>query len=197
MGGVLVSLHPDRVFEHWATASGLPPEHFSDRWHVESNMELYETGRISFATYAEFLESHFRTRMSENDWRIGWNALVGDCFVGVFHQVQRLAERIPVYCFTNSNPEHESVWANAHQEELSVFTGIFNSSTIGARKPDPGAFRLVLELMNVDPEHCFFIDDLSHNVQQASELGMLAVHTDGPETTGHAIATLISGFDSV
>lgn len=197
MGGVLVEIHPERVFHHWATATGLPQEHFSTRWHVESNMELYETGRISFAAYIEFLESHFQVRMSENDWKMGWNALVGDCFEEVFNQVRLLAKLMRVYCFTNSNPEHESVWAIEHRVELSVFTEIFNSSTIGCRKPDARAFDHVLDLMSVDPGQCFFIDDLSPNVEAARRSGMQAFHTDGPLTTKNAIASLINGVKNM
>ena len=195
MGGVLVDIHPDRVFQHWSDATGRKVEHFSEQWSVESEFKLYETGKISFAVYTAFLERLFKLQMSQDDWRIGWNALVGDCFDEVFAQVQRLATKMQVYCFTNSNPEHESVWANEHLEELTVFTKIFNSSTIGYRKPDQEAFEFVLQLMDVEPRQCFFIDDLVRNVEAARKLGMQAVHTDGPQSTTRAVASLIKGVD--
>ena len=192
MGGVVVEIHPHRVFECWSEATGLPPSHFSRRWQNDSSMASYETGKISFNKYVEFMEGKLEARMSLANWTYGWNALVGECYDTVFEQVGLLAQELPVYCLTNSNPEHESVWAHKYREQLSVFKEIFNSSTIGLRKPDLEVYEYVLKQIGVKPEECFFIDDLRSNVEAARSLGVEAFQTPGPNTTRDAIAELLS-----
>ena len=176
MGGVVVSVHPRRVFRHWSEASGVGFEEFVGRWSIEQHYKDYETGRTTFKQLANGLSTQLGIEMSLDDWRIGWNALVGQPFQDVLELTNRLSAELPVYCFTNSNPEHESVWGSVFNEELSVFRAIINSSTIGLRKPDVDAFLNVSSRMRTCPSQVLFLDDNRENVVGAIDSGMQAVH---------------------
>lgn len=67
-------------------------------------------------------------------------------------------------------------------DELSV-TGrvdaIFNSASIGYRKPDPRAFRHVLDSLDMDGSEVFFTDDSRNNVSGAAALGLTVHLFDG------------------
>ena len=47
----------------------------------------------------------------------------------------------------------------------------FYSYELGLHKPDPAIYRAVSERLGVEPEHCFFLDDLEENVESARRVG--------------------------
>lgn len=47
---------------------------------------------------------------------------------------------------------------------------------VGAAKPSRAIYEHAIQKMNVEPMHCFFIDDVKMNVIAAQEFGMTAVH---------------------
>lgn len=191
MGGVVVSVHPRRVFRHWSEASGVGFDEFVGRWSIEQHYKDYETGKTTFNQLADGLSTQLGIEMSLEYWRIGWNALVGQPFQDVLVLIRQLAAELPVYCFTNSNLEHESVWGSEFREELSVFRAIFNSSTIGLRKPDVEAYLNVSNQMSTCPSTVLFLDDNSENVVGAIDSGMQAVHVPRKSDTVTVLKALL------
>jgi putative hydrolase of the HAD superfamily len=47
----------------------------------------------------------------------------------------------------------------------------FYSYELGFHKPDPDIYRAVSERLGVEPEHCFFLDDVEENVASARRVG--------------------------
>ena len=194
MGGVVVSVHPNRVFEHWSRASGIDTSIFVPMWSIERYYKEYETGKCTFRELACALEEQLGISMDLEDWRTGWNALVGKAIPDVFELVDRLAEVRPAYCYTNSNPEHESIWGSRLREELQVFREVFNSSTTGLRKPDVEAFVDVADRMNCPPQSVLFLDDNRLNVEGAKECGMQAAHVANRKSTVGILKWLVQAI---
>lgn len=190
MGGVLLRLHPRRVFEHWAQASDVSPETIAARWAIDDAYREFETGQIPFEAYIQHLSTRLGIKMALENWRQGWNALVGSPYEEVFEIVREAADVMPIYCFTNSNVEHENVYLNRYGTELHVFRHIFNSYTLGYRKPDILAFQCVAQLIGLKPKEVAFLDDNATNVNGASMAGMVAHQTTHPDQT----VNLISNF---
>lgn len=61
---------------------------------------------------------------------------------------------------------------NYHQ----YFHTIMYSYEVGVSKPDPMAFELILESLQVKPNETLFIDDSRRNIQAANKLGMHTIH---------------------
>jgi putative hydrolase of the HAD superfamily len=59
------------------------------------------------------------------------------------------------------------------------------------RKPDPAAFRLVAQRLDVAPERCVHVDDLASNVRGAAAAGMTGVHHTSPERTIEELEVLL------
>ncbi len=57
---------------------------------------------------------------------------------------------------------------------LQLFDKLYFSSETGLSKPDPAAFRRVLEENNLAPEDCVFFDDTPRHVAAAKALGIEA-----------------------
>lgn len=61
--------------------------------------------------------------------------------------------------------------------DLAPCFDVFCSSCfVGVRKPDERFYRLVLDLLQADPEHCLLIDDRLPNLDAASRLGIHVLH---------------------
>ena len=58
--------------------------------------------------------------------------------------------------------------------DYSYFDQTYASNKIGAAKPDPHFFELILDAEQTVPENAFFTDDRADNVAAAASLGIHA-----------------------
>jgi len=56
-----------------------------------------------------------------------------------------------------------------------LFDAVAISAEIGVMKPDPAAYRYVLDRLQCRPEQAVFIDDMQANVDAAIDLGMIGI----------------------
>jgi putative hydrolase of the HAD superfamily len=89
-----------------------------------------------------------------------------------------------VAVISNTNAVHVA-WLDEHVPELRSFDLVMMSNEMGLQKPDPAAYRLALEMLDVRAEEAIFVDDLVENVIAAQALGMAGiVHRSWAETPG-------------
>lgn len=85
---------------------------------------------------------------------------------------------IPVGILTNDlRSFHDADWL-ARMPILDEFEYWVEGRTDGVYKPDPAAYRLMIERMGVAPGDCVFIDDQPVNIRGAKAEGMRTVHLD-------------------
>jgi putative hydrolase of the HAD superfamily len=56
-----------------------------------------------------------------------------------------------------------------------IFRLFVSSCFVGLRKPESGIYRLALEITEINPDHCCFIDDRALNLECAAKLGMRTI----------------------
>ncbi len=56
------------------------------------------------------------------------------------------------------------------------FHQVMYSYQVGVSKPDPQAFKLILESLQVKPTETLFVDDSEENLETAKSLGMHTIH---------------------
>jgi putative hydrolase of the HAD superfamily len=56
-----------------------------------------------------------------------------------------------------------------------IFRVFVSSCFVGLRKPESGIYRLALEITQIDPAECCFIDDRALNLECAAKLGMKTI----------------------
>lgn len=71
-----------------------------------------------------------------------------------------------------------------------AFDVVANSARLGAKKPDPEAFRQVAELIGAPPARTLFVDDRSENVTGAIEFGWHAVQMRSADRLGGILRRL-------
>ncbi len=183
LGGVVIDVDPQRCFEYWAEAAGVDVEHIAVRWRADDAYEAFEIGAIGFDEYLVSLSTRLGISLEPDDWRAGWNALLGDPIAEVVAALPTLASRLPLYCFSNTNVVHQAAWERRHADALAPFRRIYVSWQLGMRKPSVAAYRRVADDIGVAPRDIVFLDDNAGNVEGASTAGLVARHAPNAAAT--------------
>ena len=73
-----------------------------------------------------------------------------------------------------------------------LFDAVVISGEVGMRKPEPRIFRHAAGLLDLEPEHCVFVDDVEANVKAAIGCGMTGVHHTDPALTQQRLTELFA-----
>ena len=176
LGGVVIDLDFGRVFARWGELADADPVELRDRWSMDEVYERHERGEITEAEYFDWLSSALDIELTLDQWVDGWNAIYVGPVMGVDSLLAEVAERYPLYGFTNSNATHTACWKIEFEELLSPFATIFVSSTIGLRKPEARAFNFIADTVGLPIEALHFFDDSEENVVGARAAGLSASH---------------------
>jgi glucose-1-phosphatase len=190
LGGGVLEINFDRVFQTWATRASCDPRALRRRFKFDDAYEQHERGELDASGYFASLRRSLRLRLSDEDFIAGWSDLYVGPVAGMVALLAAARERLPLYAFTNSNPSHQTVWTTRYARELSVFRSIFVSSELGLRKPDPSAFSQVARLAGFPASAFIFFDDTLENVMGARRAGMQAVHVQSTDDVRAALHEL-------
>ena len=174
LGGVVFDLDFDRALRFWAERAGCDSETLRSRFHIDEAYERHELGHLDAHGYFEVLGTTLDITLRYSDFLAGWNDIYLDAVVGMDLLLEEAARLCPLYAFSNTNKIHQQVWPQRFKKELSHFRSIFTSCELGARKPDPEAFRQVAGLIGCPPPEIWFFDDSKDNVAGALRAGMHA-----------------------
>ena len=176
LGGVIVEIDFSRVFEIWGAHSGVPAAVIRSRFSFDASYRAHERGEISATAYFDSLRTVLGIRLSDAQFRAGWNAIFVGEVPGIAALLRQAKQFAPLYAFSNSNAAHHAYWTREYAETLSNFKKVFVSCELGRRKPEPEAFAAVAAAIGVPFENLLFFDDTDENVASAKRLGMQAVH---------------------
>ncbi len=102
--------------------------------------------------------------------------MLGDCY-----SFALVSNAIPVFTRT---------WSKLGFHEW--FDVMINSSAVKLAKPDTEIYELALKHLNLQPEECIVVDDLTRNLRTAADLGFRIVHYTDENQAIAAIKELIA-----
>jgi epoxide hydrolase-like predicted phosphatase len=175
LGGVVLEINFDRVFDAWGARAHCDPQLIRRRFEFDDAYKRHERGELSASSYFASLRRSLELHLSDKDFIAGWNELYVAPVPGMAKVLSVASRRFPLYAFTNTNPTHQAIWSTRYASLLAVFRSIFVSSEIGLRKPDPAAFQEVARRAGFPPSAFMFFDDSLENVVGAREAGMEAI----------------------
>ncbi|HJY75283.1 MAG TPA: HAD family phosphatase [Burkholderiales bacterium] len=194
MGGVLVDIDLRRAFAAWGDAAGMPADAIAARFAVDEACCAHERGELDDRGYFTHLRRSLGLpQLSEEQMLAGWNAIIGEPIPGIQALVQRLASRLPLYVFSNTNPAHVAHFAPRLRPLLAHFRRTFVSCELGRRKPEAEAFARLSELIGLPPERLAFFDDFEPNVTGARRAGLQAHHVTRPDQIAAISEALLEG----
>ncbi|MDO5051344.1 MAG: HAD family phosphatase [Pseudoclavibacter sp.] len=192
-GGVLTNPLAETA-GHFCRRTGLTPQELSAALHAAREadgapaMAALETARITEEEFVDAM-SRFLPKARER--------LAGRPFGALWFEGRRISEEmldhvrearrrgLRTALFTNNVVEWRPRW-RAQFDVDGLFDLVVDSSEEGVRKPDPAFYRILLERLRTDPEHCLLVDDTAENCEAARALGMQAVEFTSPESMREA-----------
>jgi putative hydrolase of the HAD superfamily len=174
VGGVLLT----NAWDHTERAAAL--DHFrlvEEEFHARHEMVVssFERGKISLDDYLDrtvFYKSRSFTREQFRDYMFSLSQPKED----VLAFARALADSGKYFLGTINNESRE---LNLHRIEKfglrEIFRLFVSSCFVGLRKPESAIYRLAIDISQIDPEQCCFIDDRALNLECAAKLGMKTI----------------------
>jgi 2-haloacid dehalogenase len=160
IGNVVIRWQPERLF----------PTPFKDQEALDATLaahgfrEWYDGGRGSTEAEASIV---FETYMT------AFAAAVAEPMAGMATLIDQLKKKaVMLLALSNAPPEVEDFVRAAHGPTMNCFDDVFISGKEGIAKPDPRAFKLLLNRNAVDPGEALFADDVLENVEAAAAVGI-------------------------
>jgi len=150
-----------------------------------------ERNEVPFVEFCRLFEAEGRALGHELSAARVFECLNGQLRPEMVKAVRRCGERLRTACLTNNIVRDDGT--RTHEEILSLFDVVIESSRVGIRKPNPRFYTLACEELGVEPSQCAFLDDLGINLKPAAALGMTTIKVTSSE---QAIADLeeVVGF---
>lgn len=176
LGGVLVDFRGVRRVAELLGAEAATEEHWA-RWLRSRSVREFELGRLAPRAFAERFLAEFEIGVEPGALLAELDGWISDPLPGALALLDELRGRFVVACLSNTNPLHVP---RMRRQFDGRFDHLFASCEIGELKPDPGAFRHVLDRLGLEPAEILFFDDARLNIEAARELGLEAARVGGP-----------------
>jgi len=189
VGGVLLT----NAWDHTQRMSAL--DHFrldEEEFHSRHEMVVssFERGKISLDEYLD-RTVFYRNRSFNRDEFRDFMFSLSQPMPEVLAFARDLANSGKYFMGTINNESRE---LNLHRIDKyglrEVFRLFVSSCFVGLRKPESGIYRLAIELTQIDPSECCFIDDRALNLECAAKLGMRTIQMQTLEQLRKELGTL-------
>lgn len=189
-GNVFIQVEFDRT---WLALCQLQPQLTRDEFyaflHSHAHLE-FELGQLTPQAFFRALGRQLRLDATPDILCNAWNLALGDAYADIDAWIHRLAQRLPLYMFSNTNETHYLCWKEKYRDLLRPLRQIFTSHELGMRKPSHAAFRSVLKQMNMRAADVMFFDDRPENTAAAQQVGMTTVQVRDAGQLSEVLCTL-------
>jgi glucose-1-phosphatase len=179
LGRVLIDIDMSRIHARWATLAGRPADRIDPTQSAKilghEVFRQHERGQVSDAIFFAHVRGVLEYDLTDAQMLDGWNSIFIGEVPGIRAVLQRVAAKLPLYVFSNTNAAHVAHWSVHYADLLRPFSKVYVSNTLGHRKPEAAAFQAVTADMGVAPGRVLFFDDVADNVSGARLSGLQAV----------------------
>ena len=190
LGGVLINWDPRnlyrKVMPDTQTVEGFLRDVCTFEWNAEQDAgrPLAEATQI---LVDQFPQQETYIRMYYDRWEEMLNGSISESVTLLKHLQQQDNHRL----LALTNWSHET-FPRALElfDFLGWFEGIVVSGAEGLKKPDARIYQVLFDRYKIDPSKSVFIDDSFPNVEAARNLGMHAIHFQGPLGLGEELRQL-------
>lgn len=187
LGGVIINLYEERTFEAFSVLGGMSIDEVKEKAATEKYFKDYETGHIDDPTFRAHLRESLEFEGQEEFLDEAWNAMLGAIPKAKLQMLDELRSKYKLFVMSNTNAIHVrrflKICDHVSPEKgfYSYFDKVYLSNEVGARKPDSGAWQVILDEQLINAENMVFIDDKLENIQAASALGFQVYHNQQPD----------------
>ena len=182
LGGVIIDLDVEATYKAFSQISGKPLDYVKNLAATEDFFKKYEIGEIDDPTFRAHLREELEFTGPEVLLDEAWNAMLGPITAERFEKLESLDNDFDLYVMSNTNEihvrrfldiaKHTSPQKTFHE----YFKQVYFSQEVGARKPEPEAWQVILNDHQLNPAQGLFIDDNAGNIAAAEKLGLKVYH---------------------
>ncbi len=189
VGGVLLTNAWDHTERRAALAQfALDEQEFHSRH--EMVVSSFERGKISLEHYLQSTVFYRARSFSPEEFR-DYIYSLSKPMTEVLAFARAVADSRKYLMGTINNESRE---LNVYRIEKfglrQIFQVFVSSCFVGLRKPESGIYKLAIDLTQIDPHRCCFIDDRALNLECAASLGMVTIQMANLEQLRHELAKL-------
>ncbi len=157
------------------------------------NRELWNRAKLGFISEAEHwatVEKNLGVSANQVQWikaQLFESPQLHQTFLNF---LKSLGDRYSLALVSNAIPVFTQTWVKLGFNNW--FDVMINSSLVNLAKPDPEIYELALKHLNLQPEDCIVVDDLTRNLSTAADLGFRIVHYTNENQAIAAIKQLIA-----
>ena len=186
LGGVIID-HEDRFTrEAFAALSNLTLQELIAVYGKEQFFEDYEVGAIDDAQFRANIREFLKIEVDDDSIDGAWNAMLqGGIDADKFELLDQMANSYDLYVMSNTNSIHvrffEKVAKHISGRNFQdYFKKVYYSHNVGERKPNAGAWQVIIDEQGLEPNKTLFIDDKKENTNAASQLGLQVFQNTNP-----------------
>jgi putative hydrolase of the HAD superfamily len=189
VGGVLLT----NAWDHTQRTAAL--EHFrldEEEFHSRHEMVVssFERGKISLDEYLDRTVFYRNRPFSRDEFR-DFIFSLSEPMPEVLAFARALADSGKYFMGTINNESRElNSYRIAKYRLREIFSLFVSSCFVGLRKPEGGIYRLAIDITQINPEECCFIDDRALNLECAAKLGMRTIQMQTLEQLREELAKL-------
>jgi putative hydrolase of the HAD superfamily len=193
MDGVLCRYRVERRLEMLTSWSGLSPEAIRAAIFDSGFEDGAERGELSADDYLREFGERIGCPLTAAQWIESRRAAM-EPDPEVLGLVRQLSASHTVAMFTNNPFLLKRHLGEVFPAVLEIFgERAFVAAELGARKPDPEAFRRLAARLEREPGEILFIDDKAENVAGAREAGLRAEQASGVGRMREVLAESLDG----
>ena len=145
------------------------------RWLMSPIVRRFESGECTNDEFAAGVVAEWELPYSPAQFLEIFPSWLNDPFAGAEEMIRATRARVAVGCLSNTNAlAWDGMVSGWPLSALFDDRLRFLSFELGAVKPDPEIYALVIERLPVPPAHVLFLDDNPLNVEAAHDAGLRA-----------------------
>ncbi|MBL0134962.1 MAG: HAD family phosphatase [Chitinophagaceae bacterium] len=181
LGGVLLNLDLAKTRQEFFDLGLTQIDELFRIGHAASFFKQYEIGAISDQEFVDEIKKELKVSVPDQQIVHAWNAMLLDFPSKRVEWLKKQRQQFRIFLFSNTNALHliefRKSFREAHGFEIDeLFEKAYYSHEAQIRKPDAGAYQLVIDENGLEAAHTLFIDDALINVEAALSVGLQAFH---------------------
>ena len=181
LGGVLLNLDLAKTRQEFFDLGLTQIDELFRIGHAASFFKQYEIGAISDQEFVDEIKKELKVSVPDQQIVHAWNAMLLDFPSKRVEWLKKQRQQFRIFLFSNTNALHliefRKSFKEAHGFEIDeLFEKAYYSHEVQIRKPDAGAYQLVVDENELEAAHTLFIDDALINVEAAIATGLQGYH---------------------
>ncbi len=181
LGGVIINIDWKLSVYAFSELTGNSFEELNRLMRREELVQKIETGEMNPEDFRNWFKNYFQTDFHNLKIDKAWNAMLLDIPQERVKIIENLRKNYQVMCLSNTNDIHIKE-LNKRLLNVSKYKNLevlmdktYYSHNLKTRKPDPQAWKIILDENQFSPESVLYFDDNETNHQIALEMGINSI----------------------